>query len=96
VRAEWAVVTGSDVYGNPIERAGSGVLARCFRHETDHLNGRLYLDRLSGEYAAAARDMAAARGRGMPGQNWLPEPPEGKRTTSAGRPRSEGTISAGR
>jgi peptide deformylase len=78
VRAEWAIVTGSDARGNAVEVSGSGVLARCFQHETDHLDGYLYVDRLSGEYASAARDMVAARGWGVPGQSWLPDPPEGK------------------
>src|SRR5699024_8423087 len=40
-------LTGTDIEGAPIEREASGYLARCFQHETDHLNGRLYLDLLS-------------------------------------------------
>jgi peptide deformylase len=78
VRAEWAMVTGSDVDGNTIQISGSGVLARCFQHETDHLNGRLYLDRLIGEYAAQARGMVTANGWGIPGQSWLPKAPNGE------------------
>jgi peptide deformylase len=50
VRAEWAIVSGCDVSGDAVEVAGNGVLARCFQHETDHLNGRLYIDRLSLEF----------------------------------------------
>ena len=98
VRSEWAVVTGSDVQGNAVEVSGSGVLARCFQHETDHLNGRLYLDRLSSEYATAARDQVAARGWGVPGNSWLPESPEGKqahisRDTALRGNRKRGPIS---
>ncbi len=41
-----AAVRGFDKTGQPIEVEGTGYLARCFHHETDHLNGQLYLDRL--------------------------------------------------
>jgi peptide deformylase len=37
---------GVDVKGRPLEMAGEGLLARIFQHETDHLDGTLYLDRL--------------------------------------------------
>jgi len=45
-RAERAVVTGFDIHGEPIEVAGTGMMARCLQHETDHLQGILYIDRL--------------------------------------------------
>ncbi|HTX00926.1 MAG TPA: peptide deformylase [Acidimicrobiales bacterium] len=45
-RAERAVVRGVDRLGRVIEIEGSGQLARCLQHETDHLDGRLYIDRL--------------------------------------------------
>lgn len=41
-----AVVTGVDVTGAPVRLEGHGRAARCLQHETDHLNGYLYLDRL--------------------------------------------------
>ncbi len=41
-------VTGVDVHGEPVEIEGEGLLARCFQHETDHLNGSLFVDRLTG------------------------------------------------
>jgi peptide deformylase len=37
---------GVDVDGAPIDVRAEGFLARIFQHETDHLNGRLYIDRL--------------------------------------------------
>jgi peptide deformylase len=37
---------GLDVRGNGFEMTGEGLLARIFQHETDHLHGRLYIDRL--------------------------------------------------
>ncbi|MCQ4042866.1 peptide deformylase [Streptantibioticus rubrisoli] len=46
-RPDYAVVRGQDMHGNPIAVQGSGYFARCLQHETDHLNGYLYIDRLS-------------------------------------------------
>ncbi len=37
-------VRGQDVKGNPISYDGEGLRARCFQHEVDHLDGRLYID----------------------------------------------------
>jgi len=50
-----ATVTGQDAFGEPVTVTGTGLLARCLQHETDHLDGKLYLDRLVGEQKAAAR-----------------------------------------
>ncbi|KUH40173.1 MULTISPECIES: peptide deformylase [Streptomyces] len=46
-RPDYAVVRGQDVKGNPIKVRGTGYFARCLQHETDHLYGYLYIDRLS-------------------------------------------------
>ncbi|MEU6118546.1 peptide deformylase [Streptomyces sp. NPDC047117] len=46
-RPDYAVVRGQDVQGNPIAVEGTGYFARCLQHETDHLYGYLYIDRLS-------------------------------------------------
>ncbi|SDG52290.1 peptide deformylase [Sinosporangium album] len=45
-RPDHAVIHGFDVTGAPITVEGTGLLARCFQHETDHLEGTLYIDRL--------------------------------------------------
>ena len=37
---------GRDVQGRTLSMTGEGLLARIFQHETDHLNGMLYIDRL--------------------------------------------------
>lgn len=37
---------GADLDGSPLEIRAEGFLARIFQHETDHLDGRLYIDRL--------------------------------------------------
>src|SRR3712207_5848222 len=44
--ATWAQVIGVDTDGTPVSVAGTGLLARCLQHETDHLDGILYLNRL--------------------------------------------------
>ncbi len=47
-RPDFAVCTGVDADGNPVRVEGTGTLARCLQHETDHLNGIVFGDRLSG------------------------------------------------
>jgi peptide deformylase len=46
-RTDHAVVRGVDQYGKPLVIEGTGYFARCLQHETDHVNGQVYLDRLS-------------------------------------------------
>ncbi|WP_329040460.1 peptide deformylase [Streptomyces sp. NBC_00178] len=46
-RPDYAVVRGQDARGNAVKVRGSGYFARCLQHETDHLYGYLYIDRLS-------------------------------------------------
>lgn len=41
-----ARVTGFDWKGNPVSFSGEGLFARCLHHETDHLNGVMYVDHL--------------------------------------------------
>jgi peptide deformylase len=48
-RAMHCVAEGFDVDGNPLRLEGAGLMARCLQHEVDHLDGRLFLDRLTGE-----------------------------------------------
>ncbi|NYH77983.1 peptide deformylase [Actinopolyspora biskrensis] len=45
-RAEHAVVRGVDLRNDPVTVSGSGLMARCLQHETDHLDGIVYLQRL--------------------------------------------------
>lgn len=49
MRYPFARVTGTDLEGNTVELSGTGVMAQALQHETDHLNGTLYLDRLDKE-----------------------------------------------
>jgi peptide deformylase len=46
-RPDTATVTGVDVHGSPVTVEGTGLLARCLQHETDHLDGMVYVDRIS-------------------------------------------------
>ncbi|MCZ0981213.1 peptide deformylase [Streptomyces diastatochromogenes] len=46
-RPDYAEVHGQDAQGNPIKVRGTGYFARCLQHETDHLYGFLYIDKLS-------------------------------------------------
>ena len=48
VRPDRAVVKGLDRTGQEHQREGSGLLARAFQHEMDHLDGMLFVDRLRG------------------------------------------------
>lgn len=48
-RAIRARVDGLDVKGHPVSFEGEGLPARIFQHETDHVNGLVFLDRLSDE-----------------------------------------------
>jgi peptide deformylase len=46
-RPHRAVARGTDWQGRPLVIEGTGYFARCLQHEIDHLDGRLYIDRLS-------------------------------------------------
>jgi peptide deformylase len=61
VRAMHAVVEGFDVHGKPLTLEGSGLMARCLQHEVDHLDGKLFLDRLAGEARKTALRALRAR-----------------------------------
>ncbi len=71
-RATWARVTGLDADGNPVVLEGKGLFARMLQHETGHLDGFLYLDRLIGRHARAAKRSVKSHGWGVPGLAWMP------------------------
>ncbi|MFE3601511.1 peptide deformylase [Streptomyces sp. NPDC059142] len=61
-RTDRAVVRGLDRNGAPLVIEGTGYFARCLQHETDHLLGHTYLDRLSArDRKDALRTMADRR-----------------------------------
>lgn len=49
LRHPWARVEGIDLDGEPVVLEGEGLLAQALQHETDHLDGMVYLGRLEGE-----------------------------------------------
>ncbi|MFD6951132.1 peptide deformylase [Nocardiopsis sp. TSRI0078] len=72
-RAERAVVTGVDLRNEPVTLEGTGLMARCLQHETDHLDGVVYVERLDpGARKRALRDIRRS--------DWFmpAEPPEPK------------------
>lgn len=71
-RAGWAKVTGHDPDGEPVQDEGTGFFARCLQHEVDHLDGYLYLDRLTGRHVRAAKKTVKRNGWGVPGLSWDP------------------------
>jgi len=46
-RTDFAVCEGVDENGSPVRIEATGLLARCVQHETDHLHGTVFGDRLS-------------------------------------------------
>ena len=61
-RADWAKVTGTDLDGASVEIEGTGFFARMLQHETDHLDGFIYLDRLVGRNKREAKRAIKSRG----------------------------------
>ncbi|WP_125615045.1 peptide deformylase [Specibacter cremeus] len=71
-RAEWVRMRGFDGDGTPLDFEATGWFARCMQHEYDHLDGKLYVDRLNDRYARKARRVRKDRGWGVPGLSWMP------------------------
>ncbi len=66
-RAMRAVAKGFNEYGDPVIVEGSELLARCVQHETDHLDGILFIDRLDPEQRKLAmRAIREAEWSGQP------------------------------
>lgn len=71
-RAEWARVRGFDADGNPLDFEATGWFARVMQHEYDHLDGKLYIDRLNDRWGKRARKNIKKEGWGIPGNTWMP------------------------
>ena len=55
VKRAWGVVAkGFNMYGDPVTIEGTELLARCIQHETDHLDGILFIDRMDSAQRKAA------------------------------------------
>ncbi|MHA7238546.1 peptide deformylase [Arthrobacter sp. TMS1-12-1] len=71
-RADWARVSGFDGDGAPVEFEATGWFARCMQHEYDHLDGKLYVDRLNNRQGRKASRAMKNNGWGSPGLTWMP------------------------
>ena len=71
-RSEHAVVTGVNLEQQSVRIEATGWFARIMQHEFDHLDGFLYLDKLSDEWHDERALMIEDRGWGKPGISWLP------------------------
>ena len=66
-RHRHVVARGRDMHGEPVTLLGSDLLARCVQHETDHLDGVLFVDRLDAETRRQAMaEIRAAEWFGAP------------------------------
>ena len=65
-RALRLVAKGFNQYGEPVTIEGSELMARCIQHETDHLDGILFIDRMNREQRKQA--MKAIRDAEWAGQ----------------------------
>ncbi len=56
------------MHGEPVTLEGTGLLARCVQHETDHLDGVLFIDRLDpGSAGLAMKEIREAEWWSEPG-----------------------------
>ena len=64
-RAVKASVEAFDENGNKFTKGGSGLIAQIFQHETDHLNGALFIDKAKDvtELSAKERETWAKQNR---------------------------------
>jgi peptide deformylase len=66
VRRENVVAHGQNMYGDPITVEGTAKLSRCIQHETDHLDGVLFVDRLdTATRKAALKEIREAEWSGL-------------------------------
>ncbi len=71
-RSDRVRVTGLDLDGQPVLIEVDGWRARIMQHEFDHLDGILYVDRLSDSDWKTAQKIARKRGWNRPGNSWMP------------------------
>ena len=70
-RAGWVRIAGQDENGDPVAFEANGWFARVMQHEYDHLDGKLYVDRLNPKWSRRARK-AVAREKWGSDSTWLP------------------------
>ena len=69
-RAEWVKVVGLTPSGEERLIEADGVLARAFQHELDHLNGMLFIDRISSVKRMIIKQKVKKK---MDAREWFPE-----------------------
>ena len=80
-RKQHVVAHGQNMWGDPVSVEGTQVLARCIQHETDHLDGVLFVDRLDAETRKQAmREIRQAEWAGIapPTVKVSPHPTRGR------------------
>jgi peptide deformylase len=80
-RSYGVVAGGFNMHGEPVTLEGTGQLARCVQHETDHLDGILFFDRLDpAQRKLAMKEIRAAEwwGEPVPVVRASPHPTHGK------------------
>jgi peptide deformylase len=80
-RSYGVVATGFNMYGDAVTVEGTGQMARCVQHETDHLDGVLFIDRLdAAQRKLAMKEIRAAEwwGEPFPVVRDSPHPTRGK------------------
>ena len=80
-RAFGVVAKGFNMHGEPVTLEGTGQLARCVQHETDHLDGVLFIDKLDkAQHKLAMREIREAEwwGEPVPRVKVSPHPTWGK------------------
>ncbi|MDP9116111.1 MAG: peptide deformylase [Actinomycetota bacterium] len=66
VRRAAVVAHGQNMFGDPVSVEGTATLARCIQHETDHLDGVLFVDRLDADARKLAmREIREAQWSGL-------------------------------
>lgn len=71
-RAEWVTVSGMNEHGEPVKFDATGWFARVMQHETDHLDGKLYVNRLNKKWSARAKKVVKKEGWTVDGNSWTP------------------------
>lgn len=70
-RAQWVRIAGQDAHGEPVAFEATGWFARVMQHEYDHLDGKLYVDRLNAKWGKKAK-RAIKQNKWSDDSSWLP------------------------
>ena len=62
-RSTRATISAMNEKGDHIERGASGLLAQIFQHETDHLVGKLFIDKTEETWEMTEEEIAQAQGK---------------------------------